>query len=111
MARDVPADQVAFINQLRPSSDEDLRLVAKQIEGLQAHPGWAALNTLIDETHGNAVNRLIFENAGVDAKSRPYEDLTRLLGFMAGLRQYRVAALAVTTAHARRERQNDEGAT
>lgn len=107
---DVPQDQLAYVNRLGRVEDEELRALAVNVRELLASDAWRAVVGLVEEAHGNAVQRLLWESAGVDAKVRPHEDLTRLLGFLSGMRQHTAAAEAVLTAHARRERINEQGA-
>jgi hypothetical protein len=56
--------------------------------------GWELLTRLIEDTHGEAVQRLLFLSAGAEGKVLEQAEYARLLGFLSGLRQSRVAAEA-----------------
>jgi hypothetical protein len=56
--------------------------------------GWRVLTELVDHVHGEAVGRLLFEHAGADGHVLDQAEYARLLGFLSGLRQARVAAEA-----------------
>lgn len=49
---------------------------------------------LLDEVHGDAVTRLLFLSAGAEGKVLEQAEYARLLGFLSGLRQSRLAAEA-----------------
>lgn len=58
-------------------------------------PGWRILEELIEQVHGEAVSRLLFASAGIEGRVMDQAEYARLLGFLAGMRQTRVAAEAV----------------
>ena len=70
-------------------------------------PGWHVLEELIAEVHGTAVDRLLFSHAGSEGRVMDQAEYARLLGFLAGLEQARVAAEAVVK-HAEREQTKED---
>ena len=65
------------------------------------------MEELIDAAHGEAVRRLLFAHAGSEGRVLDQAEYARLLGFLAGLMQARVAAEAVIT-HAEREQKKED---
>lgn len=63
--------------------------------------------SLIDEVHGEAVARLLFASAGAEGKVLEQAEYARLLGFLSGLRQTRLAAEAFIL-HAERVRHKED---
>jgi hypothetical protein len=89
----VGAEHLPYLAHLRKRHDSDaLPSEADAVRSLLDSLGWELLMSLIDEVHGEAVQRLLFLSAGVDGKVLEQAEYARLLGFLAGLRQTRVAA-------------------
>lgn len=65
------------------------------------------LEEIVAEVHGNAVDRLLFSHAGSEGRVFDQAEYARLLGFLAGLDQARVAAEAVLK-HAEREQTKED---
>lgn len=63
--------------------------------------------SLIDDVHGDAVSRLLFISAGADGSVLEQAEYARLLGFLSGLRQARVAAEAFIEHAERVQRKED----
>ena len=77
--------------------DEDYSLLAaKQVEELIHHPGWNHLTRLLDEAHGAAFDKVLGLHTGDTdvAKILEHAEYTRLIGFLAGLKQVTFAAKA-----------------
>jgi hypothetical protein len=70
-------------------------------------PGWELICELVDAAHGDAVRRLLFSHSGVEGRVLDQADYARLLGFLSGLGQFRVAAEAFLM-FAERERKKEE---
>jgi GTP1/Obg family GTP-binding protein len=69
--------------------------------------GWAVLQELLEQVHGEAVSRLLFAHTGSEGRVLDQAEYARLLGFLAGLRQSRVAMEAVLTHAARAQSKED----
>ena len=69
-------------------------------------PGWGLVQALVERHHGDAVNRLLFQHAGVEGQPLDQAEYARLLGFLSGLHQTRWAAEAFIE-HAERVRRDD----
>lgn len=67
--------------------------------------GWALVQELIDQAHGEAVTRLLFSQAGLEGRVLEQAEYARLLGFLSGLQQTRVAAEALI-AYAQRHQED-----
>lgn len=80
---------------LRKRDTDRLTVDRDAVQQLVAMPGWSILETLIEDVHGEAVSRLLFAHAGSEGRVLDQAEYARLLGFLAGLRQFRVAAEAV----------------
>ena len=85
------------------------RLIADRdaIEQLTLSPGWRVLMELMNTVHGDAVSRLLFASTGSEGRVLEQAEYARLLGFLAGLQQARVAAEAVLR-HAERVRDKED---
>lgn len=77
------------------------------VSALVLTPGWRVLEDLLAEVHGNAVDRLLFSHAGSEGRVFDQAEYARLLGFLAGLEQARVATEAVIK-HAEREQSKED---
>jgi hypothetical protein len=77
------------------------------IRQLTESPGWVVLQELLDQVHGEAVSRLLFMHTGAEGRVLDQAEYARLLGFLAGLRQSRVAAEAVLR-HAERAQSKED---
>ena len=76
---------------------------------LLSSDGWALVEGLIEQAHGEAVTRLLFAHTGAEGRVLDQAEYARLLGFLAGLRQARVAAEAIQL-HAEREQTREDHA-
>jgi hypothetical protein len=65
------------------------------VRDLLDSPGWRLVNELIDQAHGDAVTRLLFSHAGLEGRVFDQAEYARLIGFLSGLQQARVAAEAL----------------
>ena len=92
---------------LRRRDPDRLTADRDAISQLLTSPGWRVLEELMAEVHGNAVDRLLFSHAGSEGRVMDQAEYARLLGFLSGLDQARVAAEAVIT-HAEREQSNED---
>jgi len=91
----VGAEHLPFLAHLRKHHDSDeLPSEVDAIRSLLDSTGWALLMSLIEDVHGETVGRLLFASAGAEGKVLEQAEYARLLGFLAGLRQTRVAAEA-----------------
>ncbi len=88
------AEHRPYLAQIRTRDPDRVASEAELIRQLREHPGWALANDLIDTVHGTAVSRLLFASAGAEGRVLDQAEYARLLGFLAGLRQVRVAAEA-----------------
>lgn len=62
---------------------------------------------LLEQVHGEAVSRLLFAHTGAEGRVLDQAEYARLLGFLAGLRQSRVAMEAVLK-HAERAQSKED---
>lgn len=76
---------------------------------LRDSPGMGLIQALIDDVHSNAVKRLLFASAGAEGVVLDQAEYARLLGFLAGLDQFRVAVEAYVL-HAERVHQREDTA-
>jgi hypothetical protein len=65
------------------------------VRELLISPGWALVSELINQAHGDAVTRLLFAHAGLEGQVFEQAEYARLIGFLSGLQQARVAAEAL----------------
>lgn len=95
---------LAHLTRREKGSDADrLPSEADAIRAMLSSPGWGVLTELVEYVHGEAVSRILFEHAGTSGHVLEQAEYARLLGFLAGLRQSRVAAEALLI-HAERVR-------
>jgi hypothetical protein len=91
----VGAEHLPYLAHLRKRHDSDaLPSEVDAIRTLLGSTGWELLMSLLETTHGEAVQRLLFLSAGAEGKVLEQAEYARLLGFLSGLRQSRVAAEA-----------------
>jgi len=92
------AEHLPYLAQLKRRdkvSDADrLPFEADAIQQMLASEGWRVLTELVEYVHGEAVSRMLFEHAGAEGRVLEQAEYARLLGFLSGLRQTRVAAEA-----------------
>jgi hypothetical protein len=103
----VGAEHRPYHAHLRRRDPERLISDRDAVQALLATPGWAVLEELIEQAHGEAVRRLLFVHAGSEGRVLDQAEYARLLGFLAGLSQARVAAEAVIR-HAEREQRKED---
>lgn len=77
------------------------------VRQLSESPGWVVLMDLLEQVHGEAVSRLLFAHTGAEGRVLDQAEYARLLGFLAGLRQSRVAMEAVLK-HAERAQSKED---
>jgi len=104
----VGAEHRPFLAHLRKSHDSDaLPSEVDAVRELLDSVGWSLVMSLLDDVHGEAVARLLFVSAGSDGQVLEQAEYARLLGFLSGLRQTRVAAEAFIE-HAERVRHKED---
>jgi hypothetical protein len=86
--------------------DDRLPFDADAIQQLLESEGWRVLTELVEYVHGQAVTRLVFEHSGSEGHVLDQAEYARLLGFLSGLGQARVAAEAFLL-HAERVRRKE----
>ena len=101
------AEQLPYLAHLRRRDSDALPSETDAVQQLLDSTGWALLMELINAVHGEAVDRLLFASAGAEGKVLDQAEYARLLGFLAGLRQTRVAAESYIE-HAARVRRKEE---
>lgn len=92
---------------LRHRDPDRLTADRDAVRALLDSPGWRVIDELTDAVHGAAVNRLLFAHAGSEGRVLDQAEYARLLGFLAGLDQARVAAESVLR-HAEREQRKED---
>lgn len=101
------AEHLPYLAHLRKRHDIDaLPSDVDAVRDLLDSLGWALLTSLVEEVHGETVGRLLFASTGAEGKVLEQAEYARLLGFLAGLRQARVAAEAYIE-HAERVRKKE----
>jgi hypothetical protein len=103
----VAAEHRPYLAQLRHRDSDALPSEADAVAQLVQTPGWQIVAELIEAAHGDAVSRLLFAHSGAEGRVLDQAEYARLLGFLSGLRQARVAAEAVLL-HAERVRSKEE---
>src|SRR5215813_7874840 len=78
----------------RRSDADRLPAEADAVQQMLESEGWRVLTELVEYVHGEAVTRLLFAHAGTTGATLEQAEYARLLGFLSGLRQTRVAAEA-----------------
>lgn len=95
------AELLPYLAHLRKRDLDSLPSEAQAIQQMLDSEGWRVLTELVERVHGEAVSKLLFAHTGADGKVFEQAEYARLLGFLSGLRQARVAAEAYL-AHAER---------
>jgi hypothetical protein len=90
----VAAEHRPFLALLRKHYADRLPSEVDAVRQMLDSAGWALVSDLIEIAHGEAVSRLLFEHTGAEGRVLDQAEYARLLGFLAGLRQSRVAAEA-----------------
>jgi hypothetical protein len=103
----VGAEHRPYLAALRHKDPDQIASEIEAIKQLREHPGWALVEHLIDDVHGNAVNRLLFASSGAEGRVLEQAEYARLLGFLAGLDQAR-AAIEAYELHAERVRNRED---
>jgi hypothetical protein len=101
------AEHRPYLAHLRHHDHDRLSGEVDAIEQMLRSPGWRVLTELVEHVHGEAVNRLLFSHTGSEGVVLEQAEYARLMGFLAGLRQYRVAAEAFVI-RAERARNQEE---
>jgi len=84
-----------YVAHLRRRDSDSLPSDLDAIRQLISSRGWILVMDLIEAAHGEAVGRLLFQHTGAEGRVLDQAEYARLLGFLAGLDQARVAAEAV----------------
>jgi hypothetical protein len=103
----VGAEHRPYLAHLRHHDADQLPSESDAVASLLGSVGWSLIVELVDAVHGEAVNRLLFASTGSEGKVLDQAEYARLLGFLAGLKQFRVAAEAYAM-HAERVRSKEE---
>jgi hypothetical protein len=103
----VAAEHRPYFAQLNRRDSDSLPSEVDQVRALIESPGWALVNELVDVAHGDAVRRLLFTHTGATGRVLDQAEYARLLGFLSGLGQARVAAEALLM-HAERAQSTEE---
>jgi hypothetical protein len=90
----VGAEHRPYLARLTRHSSDEIPSEVDAVRQLLDSKGWELLTRLLEDTHGEAVQRLLFLSAGAEGKVLEQAEYARLLGFLSGLRQSRVAAEA-----------------
>jgi len=90
----------------KTSGSDRLPAEVDAIQQMLDGEGWRVLTELVEYVHGEAVSKILFEHAGSEGRVLEQAEYARLLGFLAGLRQARVAAEAFLM-HAERVRNQE----
>jgi len=97
------AEHRPFLAHLRGRENDSLPSDTDAVRAMLESPGWTVVAELLDDVHAEAVSRLLFSHAGSEGRILEQAEYTRLLGFLSGIRQTRVAAEAFLM-HAERVR-------
>lgn len=103
------AEHRPYQTALRRKTPDEVASEIDAVYALKASPGMGLVQALIDEVHGNAVSRLLFASTGLDGRVLDQAEYARLLGFLAGLDQFRVAVESYVL-HAERVHQREDSA-
>jgi hypothetical protein len=103
----VGAEHRPYLAALRHKDADQVASEIDAVRTISDTPGWALIEALVDEVHGNAVSRLLFASTGVEGRVLDQAEYARLLGFLAGLNQARVAVEAYVM-HAERVRNRED---
>ena len=88
------AEHRPYLARLQRHDSDALPSEVDAVRQLLGSKGWELLMRLLDDTHGDAVKRILFASAGAEGKVLEQAEYARLLGFLSGLQQARVAAEA-----------------
>jgi hypothetical protein len=99
------ADHRPYLAHLRHHDLDRLPVEVAAIEQMLRSDGWRVLTELVESVHGEAVTRLLFSHTGSDGAVLEQAEYARLVGFLAGLRQFRAAAEAFVIHAERVQRQ------
>jgi hypothetical protein len=98
---------LAHLRRLDKSSDvQRLADDADAIGRMLDSRGWKVLTELVSYVHGESANRLVFTHQGIEGKVLDQAEYARVLGFLAGLQQFKAAAESVLI-HAERVREKE----
>jgi hypothetical protein len=103
----VAAEHRPYHAHLRHRDTDQIIVDRDAVAALSDSPGWAVLQALLEQVHGEAVSRLLFAHTGSEGRVLDQAEYARLLGFLAGLRQSRVAMEAVLK-HAERAQSKED---
>jgi hypothetical protein len=103
----VGAEHRPYLAALRHKDPDEIASELEAITQLRDSPGRALIAALIDDVHTNAVHRLLFASSGAEGRVMEQAEYARLLGFLAGLDQFRVAIEAYEL-HAERVRNRED---
>jgi hypothetical protein len=103
----VDADQRPYFAQLRRRDLNGLPSDLDAVRQMLGSRGWQLVDELLDQAHGDAVSRLLFAHTGSEGRVLDQAEYARLLGFLAGLRQARVAAESVIAFAERTQHKED----
>jgi len=106
----VGAEHRPYLAALRHKDADQIASEIDAVTQLADAPGWALVRDLVDVVHANAVERLLFASTGVEGRVLDQAEYARLLGFLAGLDQARVAVEAYVM-HAERVRNREDTTT
>lgn len=101
-------DQVEYVNRLERMDPDDLARIAEWVTQLDDHPGWQAITTFLDETHGDLLKHLLATHKGMSGKPLPPEEYARRIGFLAGLNEFEAVKEAFRVANERRMERNQK---
>jgi hypothetical protein len=89
------AEHRPFFAQIRRRDSDQLPSDLNAVRELVASHGWQLVMDLLDQAHGDAARRLLFAHAGAEGRVLEQAEYARLLGFLSGIGQARVAADAL----------------
>lgn len=101
----MPGEQ-PYLAQFKQWDDDELRIACEHVAQLEHHPGFEALTRVLDEVHGNAMDRLLSSHAGAEGRIMDQAEYARLVGFLSGLRQPMAAVKAFALAESKRRKRN-----
>jgi hypothetical protein len=103
----VAVEHRPYFAQLKRRNSDNLPSELDAVRATVTSSGWELICELIDQAHGDAVRRLLFSHTGAEGRVLDQAEYARLLGFLSGLGQARVAAEAFLM-FAERERKKEE---
>lgn len=99
-----PKSLAPFLAQLRKWDDEELMEAASQVRAVLEHPGWGVVGALIDVVDERATYELRF------LPVKDHAEMSRAIGFSAGMAVQKAAAQAVLREADAREKRRQERA-